>query len=119
MRNCFLFLFGLLVFSCKNGTEKTSQDNEVEKSLSTGQVKLVYDNIMAFPNSTEFSIAIINGDGTKYYGGRWKKDTIEHVDNSEHLFEVGSITKVFTESEIIELLALTKKLIQKGVIKPN
>lgn len=93
MRNCFLFLFGLLAFSCKNGKEKTSQDNEVEKSLSTGQVKLVYDNIKAFPNSTEFSIAVIDGDGTKYYGGRWKKDTIEHVDHSEHLFEVGSIKK--------------------------
>lgn len=56
MRNYFLFLFGLLAFSCKNRMERTSWDNEVEKSLSTGQVKLVYENIKAFPNSTVFSI---------------------------------------------------------------
>lgn len=116
MRNHFLFLFGLLAFSCKNGTEKTSQDNEVEKSLSTGQVKLVYDTIKAFTNSTEFSIAVINGDDTKYYGGRWKKDTIEHVDNSEHLFEVGSITKVFTAT-ILASLVVEEKIKLKDPIQ--
>lgn len=116
MRNCFLFLFGLLAFSCKNGTEKISQDNGMEKSLSDGQVKLVYDNIKTFPNSTEFSIAVINGDGTKYYGGRWKKDTIEHVDNSGHLFEVGSITKVFTAT-ILASLVVEEKIKLKDPIQ--
>ena len=116
MRNYFLFLFGLLAFSCKNGTEKTTQDNVMEKSLSTGQVKLVYDNMKAFPNSTELSIAIINGDSTKYFGGRWEKDTIEQIDNSEHLFEVGSITKVFTAT-ILASLVVEEKIKLKDPIQ--
>lgn len=116
IRNCILFLFLFLVFSCKNGTEKTSQENEVEKSLSTEQVKLVYDNIKAFPIGTEFSIALINGDRTKYYGGRWKKDIIEHVDNRKHLFEVGSITKVFTAT-ILASFVVEEKIKLKDPIQ--
>ena len=100
----------------RNG--KTSQDNELNKSFSTGQVNLVYDNIKAFPNSTEFSIAIINGDGAKYYGERWKKDTIEQVDNSEHLFEVGSITKVFTAT-ILAALVVEEKIKLKDLIQKH
>ncbi len=116
IQNCFPFLIGFFAFTCKNGTEKTSQNTKVEKSFSSRQVKLVYDNIKVFPNSTEFSIAIINGDNINYYGGRWKKETIEQIDNSNNLFEIGSITKVFTAT-ILASLVVEEKIKLKDPIQ--
>ena len=110
MKRYSLILFGLLAFfGCKDGAKKNSQNVQKEEVLSNGQVMLVYENIKAFPESTEFSIALINGDGTKYYGVIRKNDTIGRVDNSEHLFEVGSITKVFTAT-ILAFLVVEGKI---------
>jgi len=41
-------------------------------------------------------LAFINGDNVNFYGIIRQNDSIIYTDNSQHIFEIGSITKVFT-----------------------
>ena len=64
--------------------------------ISENQSKLIFEKAKLFPNETEISLAIINGDDLTYFGIKRKNDTIIYLNNSRHIFEIGSITKVFT-----------------------
>ncbi len=64
--------------------------------ISENQAKLIFEKAKQFPNETEISLAFINGDDLTYFGIKRKNDTIIYLNNSQHIFEIGSITKVFT-----------------------
>lgn len=49
-----------------------------------------------FPEDTHFAIAMVQGGQTSFYGCIKKANGIVEVDNRKNLFEVGSISKVFT-----------------------
>ena len=68
----------------------------VDKLISEDQTKLIFENSKYFPNNTQFSLAFINGDNVNFYGIIRQNDSIIYTDNSQHIFEIGSITKVFT-----------------------
>lgn len=46
--------------------------------------------------NTEVAVALIRGDQIEYLGYRQSEDELSHVDNQDRIFEIGSITKVFT-----------------------
>lgn len=58
----------------------------------------IYNNCQLFPDKTEFSIAVVANDSTKYYGVLRTNDTLRHQRNEESIFEIGSISKVFTST---------------------
>ncbi len=60
-----------------------------------------------FPINTELSVLVIDGDNSKFIGVKKLKDTVDVIDNNERIFEIGSITKVFTN-------ILLSNSIQKG-----
>ena len=62
-----------------------------------------------FPNNTQLSIAIIQNGKTNYYGIIKVNDTIKPIENQNKIFEIGSITKVFTSS-VLASLVTDKKL---------
>ncbi|AFU68215.1 beta-lactamase-like protein, transpeptidase superfamily [Psychroflexus torquis ATCC 700755] len=62
-----------------------------------------------FPSQTQFSVALIDHDDTYYYGQVKFSDTINQLDNSASLFQIGSVTKVFT-STLLASLVLDKTL---------
>ena len=68
----------------------------IDKLISEDQTKLIFENSKYFPNNTQFSLAFINGDNVNFYGIIRQNDSIIYTDNSQHIFEIGSITKVFT-----------------------
>ncbi len=49
-----------------------------------------------FPNNTQFSIALIKDSVFQFIGFIKKNDTLKIIDNRDSLFEIGSLTKVFT-----------------------
>ena len=69
---------------------------EKEKTISKAQLELIFEKSKYFPNSSELSIAFINGDSVNYYGVIRQNDSIIYINNSQHIFEIGSITKLFT-----------------------
>ena len=72
-----------------------SLSNDGDK-ISENQAKLIFEKSKQFPNETEVSLAVINGDDLTYFGIKRENDTIIYLNNSRHIFEIGSITKVFT-----------------------
>ena len=69
---------------------------EKGKTISKAQLELIFEKSKYFPNSSELSIAFINGDSVNYYGVIRQNDSIIYTNNSQHIFEIGSITKLFT-----------------------
>jgi CubicO group peptidase (beta-lactamase class C family) len=69
----------------------------------------IYSQAKNLPNKTQFSIAILTGGDVRYYGVLIENDTINSIKNFSRIFEIGSITKVFT-STVLASLVIDKKL---------
>ena len=50
----------------------------------------------SFPEDTELSLALLHGDSVTLVGVRRVAGELQSADNTEQLFEIGSVTKVFT-----------------------
>ncbi|MDD2550381.1 MAG: beta-lactamase family protein [Bacteroidales bacterium] len=65
---------------------------------------LFFSKCKNFPNNTQLSVAIIHNDEINYYGIIKENDTIKPIDNKNKIFEIGSITKVFTSTVLVSLV---------------
>lgn len=70
---------------------------------------IIFSKSKDFPNNAQVSIAIIKNGKINYYGIIKVNDTIKPAENQNKVFEIGSITKVFT-STILASLVVDKKL---------
>lgn len=77
-------------------TQAQSFDDKAHQTLKNFLVE--------YPNQTQFSVAIIDGDKTHYYGQVKVSDTIKQLDNSNSVFQIGSVTKVFTSTLLARLV---------------
>jgi len=64
--------------------------------ISDNQAELIFEKSKYFPNNTQISLAFINGENVTYYGLKRQNDSILYFSNYQDIFEIGSITKVFT-----------------------
>ena len=64
--------------------------------ISDKQIELIFEKSKYFPNNTQISLAFINRDKVTYYGLKRQNDSIFYLSNYQDIFEIGSITKVFT-----------------------
>lgn len=71
--------------------------------------KIIYKHANPFANQTQLSIAILKNGVVEYYGVKIQNDTIQSVRNYDQVFEIGSITKVFT-STVLASLVVDKRL---------
>jgi CubicO group peptidase (beta-lactamase class C family) len=64
--------------------------------LDSSQAEIVYKYAQHFPNGTQLSICILTEGIEKYAGIERRNDSLVYIDNSDSVFEIGSITKSFT-----------------------
>jgi CubicO group peptidase (beta-lactamase class C family) len=69
----------------------------------------LYSKTKSFPNGTQLSVAVIKNGKTNYYGIIRSQDSIKPIDNQNSVFEIGSLTKVFTAS-VFASLVVDKKI---------
>lgn len=83
-------------------TEKNivSALNNYPKEIS----EIILSQVKDFPNNTQLSIAIIQNGKINYYGIIKTNDTIKSIENQNKVFEIGSITKVFTSTVLASLI---------------
>ena len=94
-------------------SENTINNLTIKNGLITKkQLEIIFENSKVFPNQTQISIAIIKNGNVRFYGVKNNNDTISMVDNQNSIFEIGSITKVFTST-------LLANYVIEGKIKPN
>lgn len=110
-RKYLIVLFGLVLSSCSNGQTSIAENgietltNEIDKEQSV----LIFDNTKSFPNNTQLSIALIKNGKIGFIGAKRINDTIRLVENYNSIFEIGSITKVFTAT-LLSTFVTEKKL---------
>jgi len=61
-----------------------------------GQTDSIYNQAKYFPDNTQFALALIHDGQVVYYGIQRLNDTLITIENKSKVFEIGSITKVFT-----------------------
>ena len=71
--------------------------------------KLVLKKMTEFPLETQFSIAYISDGEVMYEGVIHKPSGVERIDNADDIFEIGSVTKVFT-SYLLSTAVQDKKI---------
>jgi len=67
-------------------------------SFQTDFLDSIHNRVKTFPEGTELSIAIIKSGSTEYYGILRQNDTLRYLLNDQSVFEIGSISKVFTST---------------------
>ncbi|WP_026977517.1 serine hydrolase [Flavobacterium tegetincola] len=97
----------------------------VSKSISTVEnnltqypaaiADLIFANAKDFPENTQLSIAVLKNGKVSYYGVQLRDNKLIPIENQESVFEIGSLTKVFTSTVLANLvvegkLKLTDKI---------
>ena len=99
-------VFVFLGFSFQiNAQEEIDTPAEFNTEWSKEQRELISSKLTPFPENTQISVSIIKGDITKYLGVKKEGDEWIDVDNSAKVFEIGSITKVFTSTLFAQALS--------------
>ncbi len=57
-----------------------------------------------FPEQTQFAVALMDSEDTQFYGFIKTKDSIQPMENSNSVFQIGSVTKVFTATLLAKLV---------------
>ncbi|MFT5570911.1 MAG: CubicO group peptidase (beta-lactamase class C family) [Cyclobacteriaceae bacterium] len=104
MRQGLYFLMLCLVCACAQNTQATE-----ESVLLKPQIDLVRQKATRFPDNTQVSVAIIKNGSVSFFGLHNKNNTVLSERNHQRVFEIGSISKVFTAA-LLAQCALDSKL---------
>ncbi len=85
--------------------------------IPQSMAELIFKEIKYFPDQTELALAVIRDGNPEYYGIRKENDTIRTIQNKDAVFEIGSLTKVFTAT-VLATFVEAGKLALKDPINP-
>lgn len=110
MKNYLWITFFALIFLSGYGQREKSIMKRKEKiHLTEKQSELISDCLTILPNKAQLSIALIENGNVNFIGYSKENDSILPIDNSVSVFEIGSITKVFTATLLADFV-LDKKI---------
>lgn len=66
--------------------------------------EILFRKAKEFPDNTQLSVAVVQNGNTNYYGIIKTNDTIRAIANQNKVFEIGSLTKVFTATVLASLV---------------
>lgn len=113
-----IFKFASKYYVIQQHSERAINNIKVNQLnfLTNKDIDMIYNYAKYFPNNTELSIALIHGNKEDFIGIKRQNDTLFFVDNRDKIFNIGSITKVFT-SAILAKFVLDNTLTLKQPIK--
>ena len=88
--------------------EKKQRTTTALENFPEDLAKTIYKYAKNFPNNTQLSIAIIEDDKVSYYGIIIENDVMKSTDNKHKIFEIGSVTKVFTSTILADMVIQEK-----------
>lgn len=66
--------------------------------FTEAQCELIMQHTSRFPSQTQLALAIVDGDSSLFAGLIRKDSSLHYLENRDSVFEIGSITKVFTST---------------------
>jgi len=108
-RSTFALLLWLLVCCLSCQSQPTSGPLQVDKeqwkqSYPNWPVDSLLSLADKFPNGAEISMAAVKNGEVTYLGIRRQRDSLVVIDNQHRIYEIGSISKVFTSAMAAQLV---------------
>ena len=83
--------------------------------ITKEQSEIIFESTKMFTNNTQISIAIIKDGIVSYFGINKENDIISTIDNQKSIFEIGSISKVFTSTLLANFVIDGKVKLNKNI----
>lgn len=77
---------------------------DLERQWPSESIDSLIATFRHFPNNTQFAIGILTDSTTEYFGFVRQRDTLLRIENAERVFEIGSISKVFTANLLAQFV---------------
>jgi CubicO group peptidase (beta-lactamase class C family) len=106
-RKSFLWLLLMGILSCSPYRSRELVKLPVSSNpnvLDSLQAQVVFTYSQNFPNETELALAFITNSSQRFVGIRRHNDSLIYVENSDKVFEIGSVTKTFTATMLAKLV---------------
>src|SRR5690606_3515037 len=97
MKTLLLFFFFLLTVACGK-SQSPAVGYDPGGKVDSVEAGLIFEHLKGFPDGTEVAFAFIEDGEVRYYGVARDGDSLRLSDNREKVFEIGSISKVFTST---------------------
>jgi len=105
MKIRLLFLSLLLLAACKQGSQSPRIPlSEREEFMNHELDELISNAITPMPEHTQIAIAMITAGEVEFLGARRIDTTSFYTRNQKKVFEIGSISKVFTSTLLADLV---------------
>lgn len=110
MKRLYLIIFLAVCTACGSvsNPERTINNLEPRPGVSSTQIDSISQTLRYFPNQTQFSIAFIVDSSVTFYGAVRTNDTLKTIDNKNGVFEIGSLSKIFTATLLANLATENK-----------
>ena len=103
----------LFLFSC--GQSQSPQKQIISEKITLEQSSLIDRHTKIFPEKTQLSIAFIENGTVEFIGIERTNDTTKVIDNQQAVFEIGSISKVFTSVLLANFIVEQKLNLDKNI----
>ncbi len=105
MNKLSLIILLAIVTACGSLSNPETAINNLEPrpGVSSTQIDSIFQTLRYFPNQTQFSIAFVSDSAVTFYGAERTNDTLKTIDNKKSVFEIGSLSKVFTSTLLADL----------------
>ena len=97
MKHFLICLSIILLIGC-------SYEDTPRFELTEPQTGIIHKYTSGFPDNTQLSISIIENLDASFFGIIIKGDSLEYIENKDSVFEIGSLTKLFTSAMLAKLL---------------
>lgn len=97
MKSTLLSLTLFLTSACTEG-QTTATKYTADGDVGVAERTLIFEHLKGFPEGTEVAFAFIEDGDVRYYGIVREGDSLRLSNNREKVFEMGSISKVFTST---------------------
>jgi len=96
----YFLLLTWFITGCGSVSRPDRAINSLESNsvLSEEEVERVASVLSKFPDNVELSLALLQDSSVTYYGALRRNDSLIAVSNTQSVYEIGSLTKVFTSA---------------------
>ena len=94
----------LTLFLCGENILLSQNNIDNNKYLSHSQIDLITKYVSGFPDKSQLSVAFISNDTVNYAGIEKINNRLLSINNCDSVFEIGSITKLFTSTLLATLI---------------